>query len=163
VLLLSASSSGLGAFLCIKLGKQDCLPSNQTAASPARIFHAARRPMCLKKRMEYACWRRMFTEFHAAQLMRPIASYDFIENNAMLTPLTPAIKSKSSKPSAHIPCALQAYVLEEAHGICVLAGMLVKFHAAQLMKSIAPYKSLRFTKLIEIQMRCRILGFTFDL
>jgi hypothetical protein len=32
-----------------------------------------------------------------------------------------AIKSKSSKPSAHIPCGSQAYVLEEAHGICVLA------------------------------------------
>jgi hypothetical protein len=51
----------------------------------------------------------------------------------------PAIKSNSRKPSAHIPCGSQAYVLEEAHGICVLAGMLVKFHAAQSMKSIASY------------------------
>jgi urea transporter len=59
-----------------------------------------------------------------------------------------AIKAKQHAATAHISCGSQAYVLEEAHGICVLAGMLVKFHAAQLMRPIAPYKSLRLTELL---------------
>jgi hypothetical protein len=52
----------------------------------------------------------------------------------------PAIKPKQHAATAHIPCGSQAYVLEEAHGICALAGMLVKFQAARSMKSITPYK-----------------------
>ena len=31
-------------------------------------------------------------------------------------------KKKQHAASAHIPCGLQAYVLEEAHGICAVAG-----------------------------------------
>jgi hypothetical protein len=33
---------------------------------PTRIFHAARRPMCLKKRMEYARWRCLHLKLLAA-------------------------------------------------------------------------------------------------
>jgi hypothetical protein len=40
-------------------------------------------------------------------------------------------KPKSHAASTHIPCGLQASVLEEAHGICVLALPVLRFHAAQ--------------------------------
>jgi hypothetical protein len=35
-------------------------PQSKNRMPPTRIFHAGYRPMCLKKRMEYAQWRCLF-------------------------------------------------------------------------------------------------------
>ncbi|WP_295749821.1 hypothetical protein [Undibacterium sp.] len=48
-------------------------PQTKTPASPARISHAARRPACLEKRMEYARWQRSL--FKAATAQRHACDY----------------------------------------------------------------------------------------
>ncbi|AZP12165.1 hypothetical protein [Undibacterium parvum] len=43
---------------------------------------------------------------------------------------------KHLKPSAHIPCASQAGMPEEAHGIWVMAGSVCKYRTAQAYSEI---------------------------
>jgi hypothetical protein len=38
---------------------------------------------------------------------------------------------KTDPAITHIPCGSQAYMLEEAHGICALAGVAIQIYTTQ--------------------------------